>query len=128
MAKEILKSCWKMNFSKHNKFKSYLDFSLRTRFYLRKETEPVSVLRCEFYEIFKNQTRAESILLRNQIRSFGIYELEMDQRLTESDELSLILMEVFVSLQINLSSYEFPIKKQHDWSWFSIWNKNFCQL
>lgn len=32
IAKEILKSCWKMNFGKHNKFKSYLDFSLRTSF------------------------------------------------------------------------------------------------
>lgn len=109
MLGKSLKSCWKMNFSKYNKFKSYLDI-MRRAFYLpyvrfSRKDENGSRRRWKFYEISCRRritsrwevARGEKknglrVFIAISIRNFGIYELEMDQRLSVSDELSLKLM------------------------------------
>lgn len=95
-----------MNLSKYNKFKSYLDITIRAFIFyspyacrgMKKKVPKDSLLHAEFYEIQKIEV--ENILLRLRYGNFGIYELEMDQRLSVSDELSLKLMADDASLPV----------------------------
>lgn len=99
-----------MNFRKHNKFKSYLDIMIRAFYFLYvclRRGNGFHFCCCEFYEIFerteirKEENHREESFIATLIRNFEIYELETDQRLSVSDELSVKLMAVDTSLNIN---------------------------
>lgn len=99
---------WRMNFNKYNKFKSHLDINDTKAFSshlpapsLNANSRTARIVKF-LWDFGKSKSREKrrnerTFYCHFKAENFGIYELEMDQRLSVSDELSMKLMADYTS-------------------------------